>query len=112
MTTHHPSEWLLTGLDIQHRDHLVGFFLPSSVSSLEKGQGASLGTVLFPPVPCPTAASGSTASSGLVHTCTAPPPRHSHSINPALVAAQTVPEVTSCGFTGHLRAFWLLCGIS
>lgn len=66
----------------------MAFFLPSNVSSLEKGQGASLGTVLLPSVPCPTAAPGSTASSGLVYTCTSPTPK-----------AQPQHQPCSCGWT-------------
>lgn len=101
MTTRHPSERVLAGLDIQHRDRvpstLVGFLLPSNVSSLEKAKEH------------PWALSCSLLSlwhqMGWFAPALPPPPRHSHSINPALVPAQSGPEVTSCGFTGHLRAF-------
>lgn len=48
--------------------HTDGFLSPIQCQQLEKRPGSSLGTVLLPPVPCPTAASGSTASRGVVYT--------------------------------------------
>lgn len=88
---------LITGLDIQHTDcvpsTLLGFFLPSNVFG--RGQGASLGTVLLLPAPCPAAPLAAQHQVGLFTPALPAPPGYSHSTNPALVAAQTIPAVTN-----------------
>lgn len=98
---------LITGLDIQHTDcvpsTLLGFFLPSNVFG--RGQGASLGTVLLLPAPCPAAASGSTASSGFVYTCTPCTPRVQPQHQPCSCGCTNHPCGDKCSFTGHLCAF-------